>query len=110
MAFKKIETNTIDLKSKTEGTSYEGVYYDKRVIPSTMKGYKDSIIWLFKDSEDKQFGIWGFTNLNFQMDNVPLNKLCKITYKGKSKIKNAYGKYPYQAEVLVDDGSDYVPE
>ena len=100
MAYKAVERNTVDIKKSVAGTSWEGVFVGSKPIKTELG---DTVIWLFKDDEDKPFGIFGFTNLNFQMENVKEGSQCRITYKGQSKVKNKYGKFPHQALVEVDD-------
>lgn len=109
MGWKKPQTgDSVDIKAGEIGKHYEGFLTGKKEI-NTQLGV--AILWQFKD-DDKAFSIWGFTNLNFQMQNIAVGTKCRITYKGKSAAKNKYGKFPHQAEVEIDDAptEEYVPE
>ena len=104
MAFKQVNRgDTIDIKKGEIGKEYIGTFTGHKVIPSPLG---QQVIWQFRDEEDKAFGIWGFTNLNFQMENVKVDSLCRLSYQGQSKIKNKYGKFPYQAKVEVNEEED----
>ena len=112
MAYKPVERNTIDIKKAKDGSQWEGVFVGRKDIQTELGA---NVIWLFKDNEDKPFGVYGFTNLNFQMENVPEGMQCRITYKGKSKVQNKYKKFPHQALVEMDDAvaepeEEYPPE
>ena len=108
MAFKPVERNTLDLKKKEVGTSYIGTFAGSKKIHTELG---EQVIWNFTDGDEKPFSLWGFTNLNFQMENVGIGAMCRITYKGQGKQKNKYGKYPHQALVEVDEeAKEYIPE
>ena len=107
MGWETPEKNTVSLQKKPEGTSYEGVYQGNKIVKTEIS---DSILYSFMDEEDHPFGIWGFTNLNYQMEGVKIGSRCKITYLGVAKTKNKYGKFPYQAKVEVwKEDDEYTP-
>ena len=91
------------LKDGEIGKEYVGTYTGNKTV-ETPNG--KSILWQFVDEDDRPFAIWGFTNLNFQMENVPVNSLCYVTYLGAKKEKNKFGKYPYLAKVEIEDGTN----
>jgi len=100
MAFKQVERNTIDLKKQEVGKSYVGTFAGSKHIKTDLG---DQVIWNFTDGDDKPFSMWGFSNLNFQIENVGVGQLVRVTYKGQSKTKNKYGKFAHQSLVEVDD-------
>lgn len=103
MGWKTPERNTISLKDKEHGTSYVGIFQGSKVV-NTPNG--DSTIWSFMDDEDKPFSMWGFSNLNFQLENMAVGTKCRVTFLGKSKTKNKFGKFPYQSKVEVWQGDE----
>jgi hypothetical protein len=102
MGFKKVSkgnTQKINIEEFID-KPIEGYYINTETI-DTMFG--ESQIHKFKGKDGKDISIWGFTYLNSAMENVTQNALCRVTYKGKTKEKNKYGKYPHQALVEVDE-------
>lgn len=114
MAFKEMKGgDTISLKDRGIGKPIEGVYIGVKTI--TKQEGKIQKIWEFRDEDDKHFAIWGFSNLDYLMEKVTPETLCRITYLGKSKIKNKHGNFSNLAKVETDEeGSksegEYVPE
>lgn len=98
MGWQTPERNTISLQKKDPGFSVEGVYQGNKVVKTDLG---DTMIYNFQDEEDKPFGVWAFSSLNFQMDGVKTGSRVKLTYMGKAKQKNKFGKFPHIAKVEV---------
>lgn len=110
MAWSKPKGDVISLKDEKDGSQFIGTYTGKKVVQ--VQG-KESIIWQFQDEEGVPFAIWGVTYLNRQMEGIVIGSNCRITYKGRSKTKNKYGKFPYLVDVEVetpDDGETVTAE
>ena len=106
MAFKQVQTgNTLDIKTEV-GKSYVGKYEGSKPVHTPLG---ETVIWKFKDNDGVAFAVWGFTSLNFQMESVQIGALCRITYLGKGKEKNKFGKFPHKAKVEVNT-DDIAPE
>ena len=102
--------DSISIHKKPAGAFYEGIYQGNKTIQTQLG---DAILWNFMDDEDKPFAIWGFTNLNFQLEGVVPGTKCKVTYLGTAKQKNKFGKFPHQAKVEVwheEDDGDAISE
>ena len=102
MAFKEVTGgNVIDIK-KEQGKSYTGVYVGSREIDTKLG---KQVIYEFENSEGR-FGIYGFTNLNYTMQSVKVDTLCRITYTGKKNVETKFGmKDVHQCKVEID--TDY---
>ena len=100
MAWKKVERNTIDIKVKNPGTQVVGTYTGFKKIRTELG---ENTIWEFHDEEGKPFGVYGLTNLNFQMEGVAPGINCRLTYKGKAAVKNKFGKFPHQVLVEIEE-------
>ena len=81
MGWKKVERNTVDIKAKNPGTQIVGTYTGFKKIKTELG---ENVIWEFHDEDGKPFGVYGFTNLNFQMEGVAPGTSCRLTYNGKA--------------------------
>ena len=100
MGWKKVERNTVDIKAKNPGTQIVGTYTGFKKIKTELG---ENVIWEFHDEDGKPFGVYGFTNLNFQMEGVAPGTSCRLTYNGKAKEKNKYGKFPHKVLVEIEE-------
>lgn len=105
MAWKQVERNTIDIKAKNPGHQLVGTYTGFKKIKTELG---ENTIWQFQNEHSEVFGVYGFTNLNYQMEGVAPGTNCRLTYKGKSKTKNKFGKFPHQ--ILVEVDTEDAPE
>lgn len=98
--FKPVSTNALDIK-KEKGIPHTGTYSGKEDIVTKIG---PQIIWKFVDEDNQPFGVYGFTNLNRQMNSVGIGALCRITYKGTQNMMTKFGlKDVHQVLVEVDD-------
>ena len=86
MAWNEITSNAIDIK-KSAQKEYEGTLLGHKEITTKIG---PQIIWQFS-GDDGNFGIYGFTNLNYAMENVKEGTLVKIKYEGTKNVKTKYG-------------------
>ena len=91
--------DTISIQKEEANKSYVGFYTGQKTVENEMG---ESILWKFQDENGKSFSIWGFGNLNMQLENVQVGTLCRITYLGKAEKKNKFGKYPHKAKVQIN--------
>ncbi len=108
MAYKERKGGTaIDIKKEDAGTPYEGVYLGFKGITTKIGEQK---IYKFRATDTgKMFEIYGFTMMNFAMENVISGEMCRITYLGTENVETKFGfKDVHQVLVEVDD--EYEPE
>jgi len=91
--------NAISLKQEGAGVKYTGFYSGATEI--TNSNGKQTI-WNFKDDAGKQFGIYGFENLNASMIKIPLNAYVRIEYLGMKNVDTKYGKDQPVHQVTVE--------
>jgi len=106
MGFKPVQVgNAIDIKKEGVSAVHIGTYVGNKQITTKIG---NQTIWQFTDADGVPFGIYGFTNLNRQMESVVVGKLCRITYKGTKNLKTKFGmKDVHQVLVEVDDDAGY---
>lgn len=90
--------DALSIQKEDSGIEHLGYYIGRKTIETEMG---ETVLWRFQDKQGKPFSIWGFTNLNFQMENVPIGSFCKIVYQGRSEQKNKFGKFPHKAKVQI---------
>lgn len=106
MAWKKVETQVIDIK-KHKGNEYVGVCVG-HIIVKTKVG--DQTIWKFRDEEDQPFAVYGFTNLNRAMEHIKEGTKCKLVYLGTEKVTTKYGlKDVHMVDVQIDVDEEDIP-
>ncbi len=101
MAFVKVNGgNSIDIKKK-EGDSVVGIFTGSKKITTKLG---EQVIWQFVDEDEKPFGIYGFTALNFCMEIIKPGALVRVTYTGKQDKQTKFGLRPvHNCTVEVDD-------
>ena len=106
--FKAVTTTAIDIK-KDSNISHIGTYVGKSDLKTKLG---DQVVWNFVDEDGLPFSIYGFTLLNRAMSTIPLNVLCRITYRGMLFVKTKYkpdGQDVHQVLVEVDTGDEAPP-
>ena len=99
MAFKPVTNNALDIKKSSE--SHSGYYVGSEQIVTKIG---PQIVWKFRDEDGLPFGVYGFTNLNRNMNSIALGSLVRLTYKGTQNMKTKFGmKDVHQVLVEVDD-------
>ena len=99
MAFKPVTNNALDIKKSSE--SHAGYYIGSEQIVTKIG---PQIVWKFRDEDGLPFGVYGFTNLNRNMNGIALGFLVRLTYKGTINMKTKFGmKDVHQVLVEVDD-------
>ena len=86
-----------DIK-KTKGEPHEGTYAGRKDIITKIG---PQIIWNFT-SEEGNFGVYGFTNLNRVMEQIPIGTSLRITYTGTQFLKTKFkpqGQDVHQVQV-----------
>lgn len=101
MAFVKVTGgNTIDIKKK-EGDAVVGIFTGSKEITTKIG---KQVIWQFVDEDEKPFGVYGFTALNFRMEVIKPGSLVRVTYGGKEKKETKFGlRDVHNCTVEVDD-------
>ena len=103
MAWKTVSMQAMDIR-KFENGQATGTFTGKLGI-TTKRG--PQIIWQFADEDGLPFGVYGFANLNRAMQMVKVGSLCRITYKGTSKLQTKFGlTNVHQVMVEIDDSSN----
>lgn len=101
MAWKKPQSDdSINLKKQTVGSTWEGVYIEKKMIEGD---WGVQALYKFINDEDKPYAIWGCASLDWNMDRIPLNSTVKIKFTGLKEIRQ---KQCAQVEVDYNDGKD----
>ena len=98
MSWKELNPSPpIDIK-KSINEAFQGTYCGKK---ESVGSFGPQVIWLFQ-GEEGGFGIYGFTNLNRVMEQVPEGTALQITYKGKKLCKTKMGGMKDVHQVLVE--------
>ena len=105
MAWKQISNRTaIDIKEHA-GQPYVGTYQGTRDIQTK---FGQQVLHKLTDEEGRSFEIFGFTNLNRALQNVPPDSLVRIVYQGKERVETKFGpKDVHQVSVelyMQDEG------
>jgi hypothetical protein len=109
MAWKEVSTNAIDIKKEEQkGKEWIGEYQGNHKIQTQLG---EQTIYKFLGEDGTYFSIYGFTNLNRAMDNVPLNSNCRIIYQGTQKVDTKYkkGQEVHQVSVEIEDSEEERP-
>lgn len=114
MGFRVVNGKYVDIKT-TPGHSITGIYRARKDIVTSVG---PQVVWELEDiqgvdtSEGAVSGIYGFTNLNRAMKDIPFGTLVRITYAGVKKgVKTRFGlKDVHQVVVEVDENSARVAE
>jgi hypothetical protein len=107
MAWEKVSqfgSPTLDIKKL--GQPVEGILKGKKQITTKIGS---QTIWEFQAEDGEEFGIYGFTNLNNQMEQVRTGEKVKVTYLGTKNMKTKFGmKDVHQVDVQKwkDDGGE----
>lgn len=100
MGWKPVSSNAIDIK-KEKDKAFEGTYQGKTDIQTKIGA---QTIWNFVDEDGKNFGIYGFTNLNRAMEVVKVGDLLRVTYTGTKNVKTKFGmKDVHQVAVEIHE-------
>lgn len=75
-------SNTIDLKKQAPGYAVEGIFKGHRTFDTQ---YGEQTVWEFR-GKDGDFGVYGATSLNIQMQAVEVGTLTRIAYEGKKTV------------------------
>jgi len=91
--------NAIDIKD-FQDKPFSGWFVGSRTF-NTRIG--EQTCYKFKGKDGKFFEVYGFTNLNRDMERVELGWFTQITYKGKKLCETKFGnKEVHQVETLAD--------
>lgn len=92
---------TRDIKKDPPGkVTHCGIYNGSKVITTKIG---DNWVYNFTAPDGTNFGIFGFTQLNMTMEEVPIGCPVKITYQGTKNVKTKFGmKDVHQVSVQYD--------
>ena len=77
-----------------ESGSLEGRYVEVKV------GLAASKLYIVKTEDDKEWGFWGSTALDTQMEPLQIGSTIKVSYNGLKKSKNSNREYKdFEVEV-----------
>ena len=80
--------NTTDIK-KQPGRTFQGRFLGRTDF-KTKKGM-DQVKWNFNAPDGSPFSVYGFTNLNRALEQVPVGAEVLMTYTGKVAAQTAFG-------------------
>ena len=80
--------NTTDIK-KQPGRTFQGRFLGRTDF-KTKKGL-DQVKWNFNAPDGTPFSVYGFTNLNRALEQVPVGAEVLMTYTGKVAAQTAFG-------------------
>lgn len=109
MAFRVVNGKYVDIKT-IPGRKITGVYRSRKDIVTSVG---PQVVWELENikgvdtSDGAVSGIYGFTNLNRAMKDIPFGTLVRITYAGVQKgVKTRFGlKDVHQVVVEIDEES-----
>jgi hypothetical protein len=90
---------TISFSKATPGSTWEGTYVDRRIVPT--KAGRDAIVYTIETS-DGPIEFWAVTAFERRMDMVQKGSYVWITYVGKVPTKSG----TFRHEVLVEFDPD----
>lgn len=95
-----IFTKAIDIKTPPGSeTEHIGFYNGVKTIQTKLG---PNVVYEFVNEETgEMFGIFGFTNLNSKMANIPHGALVKIKYSGTIKLDTRFKKQQDVHQVFV---------
>lgn len=85
-----------------EPKSVEGYYLGSKIIPSTKKGFKDSILHIFRTEEEGSVGLWGTTRLNRLLTSDIRGMMCLVEFTGMIEPSQKGMRPAYGFKVLFD--------
>ncbi len=91
--------DTISFGKVAPGSTWEGTYTDKRIVPTTSG--RDAAVYTIENGEGP-IEFWGVTAFERRMDIVPKGSYVWITYRGKVATKSGTPRH----EVLVEFDPD----
>lgn len=91
--------DTISFSKVAPGTTWEGIYTDKRTVPT--KAGRDAIVYTI-ENRDEPIEFWGVTAFERRMDMVPKGAYVWIEYRGKVPTKSGTHRH----EVFVEFDPD----
>ena len=110
MAEEWIETGggATDIK-KEEGKDFVGTYQGSHAVKGN---YGDTQVYDFVGDDGAPFSIWGFSALDYLMQNQPVGSYLKIQYTGMKKgVKTKFGvKDIHTAKVFRKPGGGFVEQ
>ena len=101
MAFKQVNTQTIDIK-KHQDEPFVGVLLKGE---KTSGQFGENYTWHFEDEDGIPFSIYGFTMLNRSLIPIKTGSMLRVTYKGTEEVQTKkFGKKAvHQVSVEIDD-------
>lgn len=104
MAWVTAKPNAIDIKKEPK-KEYVGFYQGSIKIETKLG---EQTIWNFRNDEGKQYGIYGFTNLNSAMAVIAKDAYVRIIYQGTKTMDTKYKKNQdvHQVTVEYEDNSE----
>ena len=111
MAYQEVSNLAIKFHTpENTGKSIEGFIVGTRTIKSSKDDVKPYKIHDFIAPDGMPFSLYGFTIMDNILSGIPLKRLVKITYLGKTDTKTKYGGIGYHKATIQHDSDVPFPE